>query len=99
MASLSSSSTLEEIEAAYVDNASYAEDRSVTKCLAFTTAARVLLLKLPVSAAKGGSSSSFSVESIKSELDKAEAWLGAQSTNDTDRRGPNVTRADFRGFR
>ena len=47
MSTLTSSSTIAQIEAAYTDNASYVEDNSVAKCRAFITACTILLLKLP----------------------------------------------------
>ena len=50
MSTLSSSSTLAQVQDAYVDNASYAEDASVAKAKAFVTACRILLLKLPAEA-------------------------------------------------
>src|SRR5262245_57513999 len=53
MSTLSSSSTLEQVKAAYIDNASYAEDNSAAKARTFVTACRILLLKLPKRAAHG----------------------------------------------
>ena len=43
MSTLNGSSTLAQVQAAYDDNASYAEDSSVSKCRAFLTACRILL--------------------------------------------------------
>ena len=54
MSSLSSTSTLAEINAAYADNASYLEDNSPAKARAFVTACRLLVLKLPKRTSKGG---------------------------------------------
>ena len=47
MSTLTSASTLAQVQAAYADNASYVEDNSVAKCRAFITACTILLLKLP----------------------------------------------------
>jgi len=54
MSTLNSASTLADIKASYADNASYAEDGSPAKARAFITACRLLLLKLPKRASKGG---------------------------------------------
>ena len=45
MSTLSSSSTRADVEAAYADDASYAEDASVPNARAFVTACRLLILK------------------------------------------------------
>lgn len=50
MPSLTSASTLAQVEASYDDNASYAEDASVAKAKAFVTACRILLRRLPAEA-------------------------------------------------
>ena len=50
MSALTSASTLTDVQNAYVDNASYAEDASIAKAKAFVTACRILLLKLPAEA-------------------------------------------------
>ena len=42
MSTLDSTSTLGQVESAYADNASYAEDNSVDKARAFVTACRLL---------------------------------------------------------
>lgn len=99
MSTLTSSSTIAEIEAAYVDNASYVEDKDVAKCRAFITAARILLIKLPVSQAKAGASLTYSIDSVRDALKEAQKWLEDHSTDDDDRAGPRVTRVDFRNFR
>lgn len=96
---LNSSSTFEDIEASYIDNASYAEDASVTKAKAFITACRILLLKLP---AEGQQSNRFrgrfdeNLKQISNEMDEAKAWLSA---NDTTRQPGKVIHADFSNFR
>lgn len=99
MSSLSSTSTNAEVEAAYDDNASYAEDVSLAKCRAFITAVRILIRRLPLSSAKAGTSQTYSIESLTKELDEAREWLLDHTEDDGDRPGPNVTRADFRNSR
>ena len=54
MATLGSSSTLDEIKDAYADNASYIEDDSVAKAKIFVTACTLLLLRIPKDASQGG---------------------------------------------
>ena len=54
MSALSSSSTLVQVENAYDDNASYAEDESVAKCRAFLTACRILLRRMPAQTGAAG---------------------------------------------
>lgn len=99
MASVTSSSTVAEIEAAFVDNGSYVEDQSVSKCRAFITAARALLIKLPTTATKGANTLSFRVESVQKELERAQSWLEARDTTGDDLPGPGNTYADFRSSR
>ena len=99
MASVTSSSTVAEIEAAYIDNGSYVEDASASKCRAFITAARALLIRLPSTATKGANTLSFNLENIKDELKSAQAWLEARDTTGDDLPGPAVTYAQFRTSR
>lgn len=99
MASVTSSSTVAEIEAAYIDNGSYVEDQSVTKCRAFITAARALLIRLPSTAVKGANTLSFNLENIRKELEDAQKWLEARDTAGTDLPGPAITYATFRSSR
>ncbi|HYE91773.1 MAG TPA: hypothetical protein VEA38_12165 [Terriglobales bacterium] len=100
MSTLSSSSTLTQVENAYDDNASYAEDQSVTKCRAFITAALILLRRLPSTAVKGSNSISNRLEGIENRLKKAEDWLAAHTTDADDvQAAPRVVRADMRNSR
>jgi hypothetical protein len=98
MSSLSSASTLAEIAAAYVDNASYSEDSSAAKARAFVTACRILLLKRPTEVSVDRRSINFDMKLIQQEMVAAKEWLDTHSTSDTDS-GPRVTGADFRDFR
>ena len=54
MSTLSSSSTLQEVLDAYVDNASYEEDSDVAKAKAFITACRILNEQRPLETSHGG---------------------------------------------
>jgi hypothetical protein len=81
MATLSSSSTLAEVQAAYRDNASYDVDESTTKAGEFITACRMLLLMIPKRAAHGGRGAE-EVETdpvvLRAELQEAQRWLRAK---------------------
>lgn len=97
MASLSSSSTMAQVEAAYDDNASYAEDDSITKAKAFVTAVRFLLRRLYSSEAFGSASLSTRVDLLRDELRDAQKWLEARDVDSLP--SPRVTRANFQNFR
>lgn len=102
MSTLTSASTYAQIQAAYRDNASYAEDHSVAKAKAFVTACRFLLLELPRSAGTPQAETTTAIDLIQKEKTAAEEWLGA---NDVDTgagasaRGPSTSVASFRNFR
>lgn len=81
MSTLSSSSSLSDVHAAYLDNASYREDGDPGKAAAFVTACRILLLLTPTSAAQQHTSLSLDVGQIQKELQKAESWLATSSQN------------------
>jgi hypothetical protein len=96
MATVDSSSTLAEVEAAYDDNASYLEDNSVTKARAFVSAARILIRRYPSSQASGDAAVTLPIQQIKQELDEARQWL---ELRDTDRSPTEVSWADVSDFR
>ena len=98
MSTLSSASTLAQIEAAYDDNASYAEDNSVAKCRGFITACRLLLRRTPHEAGHGEGRVRLTADLIAKELEQAKDWLATHSTSTTDS-GPRVTRVSFNDFR
>lgn len=75
---IDSSSTLAEVQAAYDDNASYAEDGSATKCRAFLTAARILLRRVPAETNSREGGVRFSLELIRDEIQRATEWLQSQ---------------------
>lgn len=79
---LTSSSTLAEIKAAYDDNASYEEDASTAKAAAFITACRFLLRRLPKTAQAGGRGGEMierDPQTIRAELEDARKWLAHNS--------------------
>lgn len=98
MSTLNSSSTDAEVAASYDDNASYAEDNSVSKARAFITACRLLLRRRPSSLSQSGRSVAFDAGLIRKEMDEAKDWLSDHSDDEQDA-GPRVTGVDFRDFR
>jgi len=82
VATLSSTSTLAEVQAAYDDNASYAEDASAGKAAAFITACRILLRRMPKRAVDGKSGQEIENEMLllRKEMDAAQQWLARQSS-------------------
>lgn len=97
MSTLTSASTLAEVEAAYADNASYEEDESLTKCAAFITAARILLVKLPKRAAHNERDVEMDTERISGEIKQAQAWQRANAGVAAG--GSGVKHVDLRNFR
>lgn len=99
MSTLTSSSSLSDIQASYDNNASYFEDNSVAKARAFCTACRFLLRRMARRASTGGGTGE-SVEMdpslIQGELQSAQDWLVA---NDSSRSGPRFIHNSFEGFR
>lgn len=81
MATLTSDSTLEEINAAYDDNASYAEDADTAKAAAFITACRFLLRRTAKRAVDGRSGRELEHETrlLREEMEAADRWLARQS--------------------
>jgi hypothetical protein len=79
MADITSASTLAEVQAAYDDNASYAEDNSVTKARAFETAAMVLLRREPQQAGRNGTAFTLDKQSVREELARVRSWLSARN--------------------
>lgn len=78
VSTLTADSTLDEVKAAYRNAASYAEDRSATKALAFVTAAEILLIMLPQRVTHGGRDTSeiqLDLGQIKEAIERARKWL------------------------
>lgn len=95
MSALSSTSTLADIEAAYDNNASYAENGSLTEARSFASACRLLLRRVPQNAAKDGESLQTTIALIQEELRKAEEWISIKAAVTSG----GVKRASLRGFR
>ena len=97
MATLSSNSTDAEVWAAYDDNASYEEDGSRTKALAFVTACRILRRRLPLAAGRGPQTGTR--ESLDAEVAAARAWPDAHPTTTGSGSGRvrYVSMGNFRG--
>ena len=75
MSTLTSASTDVEVWAAYDNAASYEEDSSRAKALAFITACNILKRRLPSSAGRAGQS--ISRESLDADVAAARRWLAA----------------------
>lgn len=87
MAAVTSTSTVDEINAAYLDNCSYQEDASVAKAKAFVTVCRAILIR-PSSGSKGGESGSWDYNQISSQLKEAQQWLAANDVTTAPTRHP-----------
>ena len=88
---LSSASTYAQIKAAYLDNASYAENKSTAEAATFITACRMLMLN-PSRTGHGKASMEFNLEMIQKQLQEARAWLIAVGS-------PSVVHPGFGNFR
>ena len=98
MSSLSSSSTYDEVKAAYYDNASYEEDVSVVKAAAFITACRFLLQRDPKRAGwREGSSQEWDPEVLERQMNEARGWKASQAVVTSG--GPGAIHASFENFR
>ena len=95
MSAINSSLTDAQIQAAYEDNASYAEENSVAKCKLFLTAARILLIRLPEEFGTRHSTTKFRMDLIQKEIESARAWLAANDTSSTGTSGPSYVRVDL----
>lgn len=83
MSTLTSSSTPAQIQAAYADNASYAEDNSAAKAKAFITACRMLLGLTPSSTSTAGVSVDINLEVVERQQKSAETWLATHAVADS----------------
>jgi len=68
---------------AYLDNADFEEDASLSKAKAFVTACVQLAVLLPSSASFGASAQSFDVASIKAAQTRALDWIQAYEASTT----------------
>jgi hypothetical protein len=80
---LSSTSTLAEIKAAYVDNADY-DDASgaanVAKAKLYRHACRILLMRLPKVTGQGTEIMHLTPDLLVKEIEKASEWLAGHDT-------------------
>jgi len=97
MSTLSSSSTLAEVLAAYDDNASYEEDESVAKARTFITAVLIMIryAQRERKGGAGGAEHEFNLEVLGDELTEARKYVAAKRTDDT---SPAVLDVDFSEF-
>ena len=76
---ITSASSLSDIEAAFIDNADYEAQTSVTKAQQFLLACRALLLRRPQSAKRATGTGTFSgqwdTEAIREEMRRVQQWL------------------------
>lgn len=86
MTTLSSSSTLTEVEAAFDDNADYDLEADVPKCAAFIHAARILLRRVEAELASGGDRIRREPATIQKLLEAAESWYRTHEVAATDPR-------------
>lgn len=81
MSTLSSVSTLAEVQAAYDDNASWQEDGSVAKAKAFATACRMLLRRLATEQAVGQERVRLdeNLRQLRAELSHVTDWIASNA--------------------
>ena len=94
---LDGNSTEQEVNAAYDDNASYAEDYSIAKAKLFVTAVRILLRRTYSQESQSDTSLSSRVDLLRDELRDAQAFI--QKRDPLAAPQPRVTFSDFRNFR
>ena len=95
MSTLTSASTPADIQAAYADNASYAEDGDVAKAKAFVTACRMLLGLTPSRMSTApGVSLYVNLEVVERQLNAAQKYVTLRASASS-----GVRQFDFGGFR
>lgn len=78
MSTITSASTRQQVLDALVDNASYLEDASTSKCAAYITALRVWLRRFAFEESRTGSQSlRFNTQNAEQDLRDAQQWLYA----------------------
>ena len=95
MSTLSSTSTNDEVWAAYDDNASYEEDADRAKALAFITACRILIRRKPKRMYADGKGADFDEVGIREEMKAARAFVTRNPASTT----PSVRFGDLSSFR
>lgn len=99
--SLTSSSTLAQVQAAYEDNADYDLVASVAKARLFIQACRFLMLRLPAAGSSGDASTTLSqnLTEIRTAMQRAEQWLAVSGGSTAGGGGPSVKHTSFEEFR
>ncbi len=97
MATLDSSSTTAEIAAAYLDNAGYFEDGSVSKAKAFVTACTAMMTRGITVFEHGGERMEFSPRDLRALSAEAQKYVGSNAGIADG--GVGIHHADFREFR
>lgn len=97
MATITSASSLADIQNAYLDNYGYEEDESVSKARAFITVCRAMLglgiKRIP----DGDQVMQFSPASLRAMMNDARRYVAAKDRGRNT--GPRVTQISFRNFR
>lgn len=78
-----SSSTFDEVKAAFEDNAGYDVVGDADMCRMFIVAARIYLSRLQTLIKSGTAQSEMDPAQIRSQLEKAETWLTANDATAT----------------
>lgn len=99
MALLTSTSTIAQVRAAYVDNADYDGAGSVAMARLFIQACRVLLLRMPAMSSQDRASVQLNPTLIAAELERALRFTSLTAANDGANGGGGVRGFDFSNFR
>jgi hypothetical protein len=96
VSTLTASSTRAQVQAAYDDNASYAEDADAAKARGFLTAARILLRRLAGEIANGIDRVRLdeNLRQIRAEITDCQRWLAANGGVDNGGAGTHTARFD-----
>ena len=99
MSTLNSSSTEDEIEAALIDNASYEEDRSVSKAKAFLTALRIRIAQAQSNVAEGATAIQYDLNMLYQQSNEVRRWLAENDTSPKLNPTGNVKFISFKNYR
>lgn len=99
--SLTSTSTLSQVQAAYEDNADYDLVGSTSKARDFIQACRYLLLRLPAQSSELDKNVGLreNLAEIRSAMQRAEQWLQTNGGTDGSDSTGGVRYTSFEGFR
>lgn len=97
---LSSASTLAQVQAAYDDNASYEEAGSVAMAREFVTACRILLRRTPQMTMHNGlNQMQINVTVIRDEMQRAQRWIDSQPASGGGVSGNRAIQHTLQNFR